>query len=269
MPAPGQGEIDRARREDVRSRLARLIELGTEGYPPDVRTRLKILNVVAYLIAAFTLVYAVQQMFADFRLLAPVIALNLAIVAVALLVPLAHRISDIAGALLITLTEYAALFLFMAYLGRTSGVHLQYFAAPAAFFVIFGLQRLRLILLLTALGVVLHIAAWFMFPRQDALIAVDERMLNSLYVTAVLTTVIMIGAVIYYAFRLAEQARAETETLLRNILPLSIVDRLKANPGAPSPTASRTLPCCSPTLRGSSAWPRPWAPSARWSCSTS
>ena len=45
----------------VKACLTRLIEYGTDGYPPYVRTRLKILNVVAYLIAAFTLIYAIQQ----------------------------------------------------------------------------------------------------------------------------------------------------------------------------------------------------------------
>jgi adenylate cyclase len=214
------------------ARLVRLIEYGTGGYDRETKRRLKILNVVAYLIALFTLVYAVQQMFIDFQLLAPVILLNLAIVAIALLVPLAHRVNDIAGALLIAVTEYVALFLFTLYLGRTSGVHIQYFAAPAAFFVIFGLQRLRLILVFTAVGLALHIAAWMLFPRSAARIAVDDAMLNSLYVTASFTTITMIAAVVYYAFSLAEDARAQTEALLRNILPDSIVDRLTDKPDA-------------------------------------
>jgi adenylate cyclase len=42
----------------------------------------------------------------------------------------------------------------------------------------------------------------------------------------------MIAAVVYYAFRLAEDAQAQTEALLRNILPDSIVDRLTDKPDA-------------------------------------
>jgi adenylate cyclase len=214
------------------ARLVRLIEYGTDGYDRQTKRRLKILNVVAYLIALITLVYAIQQMFVDIRLLAPVIVLNLAIVVIALLVPFAHRINDIAGALLIAVTEYIALFLFTLYLGRTSGVHIQYFCAPAAFFVIFGLHRLRLILVFTVVGLALHVAAWMLFPRSSALIAVDDAMLNSLYVTASFSTITMIAAVVYYAFRLAEDARAQTEALLRNILPDSIVNRLTDKPDA-------------------------------------
>jgi adenylate cyclase len=209
-----------------------LVEYGTEGYAPDVRTRLKILNVVAYLIAAFALVYAIQQMLADAKLLAPAIGLNLLNVLLALLVPFAHRINDIAGALLLTAIEFVSLFAFTALFGTTSGIHLQYFAAPAAFFVIFGSRRLVLILALIAAALGLHLVADALFPPAAARIAVDEGTLASLYATASFMTFTMIGAVVYYAFRLADQARAETEGLLRNILPEPIVDRLKAAPDA-------------------------------------
>jgi adenylate cyclase len=222
--------VERMRDGRYGQRFARLVGYGTEGYDRHTRRRLKILNVVAYLIAAITLIYAIQQMFIDWRLLAPVIGLNLAIVAVSLLVPFSHRINDIAGALLIAVTEYVALFLFTFYLGRTSGVHIQYFAAPAAFFVIFGLQRLRLVLVFTALGLVLHVATAMLFPRESARIAMDDAMLDSLYVTASASTIVLIAAVVYYAFRLAEGARAETEALLHNILPDSIADRLTERP---------------------------------------
>ena len=214
----------------ARAWLGRLIEYGTQGYAPEVRTRLKILNVVAYLIAAFTLVYTLQQLLMDAKLFAPAIVLNLAVVVVALLVPFAHRINDIAGALLITLTEFVAVFLFTALFGTPSGIHLQYFAGPAAFFVIFGRQRLALILVLIVITCILHFAAASLFPLTAARIVVDDATLQSLYTTATLTTFTMIGAVVYYAFRLADQARAETEALLHNILPSSIVDRLKAAP---------------------------------------
>ncbi len=214
----------------IKACLTRLIEYGTDGYPPYVRTRLKILNVVAYLIAAFALIYAIQQALADASLLAPAIALNLANMLVALLVPFAHRFSDIAGAFLLTVIEFVALFSFTALFGTASGIHLQYFAAPAAFFVIFGSRRLLLILALIASAYILHLAADALFPRSAARIPVDEGTLGSLYVTAAFMTFTMISAVVYYAFRLADQARAETEALLRNILPESIVDRLKAAP---------------------------------------
>jgi adenylate cyclase len=120
----------------------------------------------------------------------------------------------------------------MRYLGRLSGIHLQYFVGAAAPFLILGLSRLPLIIALVSAGFALHITSWFLYPPDAALIAVDADMLDALYVTAASTTFVLIAATVYYAYSLAERAQAETDTLLRNILPESVVDRLKAAPDA-------------------------------------
>ena len=219
----------RARRSTV---FVRLAELGTQGYPPEVTRRLKILNLVAYLIAASTLAYAIQHIFIDVEKFGPVILLNLFLVVVALLVPLGHRVHEIAGGLMIAIAEFIALFLFMRYLGRLSGVHLQYFVGAAAPFLILGLSRLPLIIALVSAGFALHITSWFLYPPEAALITHDADMLDALYVTAASTTFVLIAATVYYAYALAERAQAETDALLRNILPESVVDRLKADPEA-------------------------------------
>ena len=72
------------------------------------------------------------------------IVVNLLLVAVALLVPLAHRISDIAGALLIAIAEFAALFYFVRALGHDSGIQTNYIIAAAVAFAICGMTRFRL-----------------------------------------------------------------------------------------------------------------------------
>jgi adenylate cyclase len=92
------------------------------------------------------------------------------------------------------------------------------------------LRRLWLIVPLILAGLALHLFAWFSFPRSEALIDAEREVLDSIYVQAALTTVGLIAASVYYAFRLAENAKAETDALLRNILPDSVVERLKARP---------------------------------------
>ena len=213
--------------------VARLAEYGTSDYPPDTKRRLMILNMIAYLIAVSTLVYAIQHTFLDFERYKPVILINIALVVMALMVPLAHRINDMAGGLIIVISEYIALILFAAYLGRSSGVQLQYVIAAAAPFVVFGLKRLWLIVPIILLGLALHIASWFWFPRSSALINADREVIDSIYVQAAITTFGLIAASVYYAFRLVENAKAETDKLLRNILPDSVVERLKLKPGDP------------------------------------
>jgi adenylate cyclase len=216
----------------ARALLHLLANAGTAGYPPDVRRRLKILNMMSYLIAATTLLYAIQQAAMDFNRYAPMILINVALVVVALLVPFAHRISEIAGGLLLVGAEYAALFGFAAFFSRQGGAQLQYIIAAAAPFVIFDLKRIRLIAGIVIAGLVLHLCAWFWFPGADLMAPAEQAAINSLYTQGAVTTVLLIAASVYYAFSLAERAKAETDAVLRNVLPDAIVERLKAKPGA-------------------------------------
>ena len=220
------------RAEALRQRLERLVAFGTDGYPPEVKRRLMILNVMAYLIAAFTLLYAIEHLFVDAATFRPVILINLALVAAALLVPFMHRFGETAGGLLIAVAEFAGIFALASYLGSPSGIHIQYVVGAAAPFFIFGLTRLRLVFAVVALCLVFHLAVWTLFARPSPPFAANPGFLRSVYVTATVTTFAMTAAIVLYAFRLAERAQAETEALLRSILPGSIVDRLKAAPGA-------------------------------------
>jgi adenylate cyclase len=215
----------------IRAGLGRLSRLGTTGYPPDVQRRLVVMNLIAYLIALTTLGYSVQNTYMDYHRYAPVIWLNLAVFCVAVSVPYWHRYSEVAGALIMLIFEYAALFFFTMYLGNQSGIQLQYFVVAAATFVVFGVERWKLIVPMVMLAIILHLSAWFLFPPEAALIDAEPRIINDLYKQAAITTGVLIAATVYYAFSLAEAAKAETEALLRNILPDSVVERLKVAPG--------------------------------------
>lgn len=224
--------LDNAFVKQLRLYCRRLAAAGTAGHPPNIRPRLKILNVMCYLIAATTLLYAVQQALTDYDRFAPMVHLNLAIVALVLLVPFAHRINDIAGGLLLVAVEYAALIGFAAFFSREGGGHLQYLIAAAAAFVIFGLERIWLVAGVIILAVVLHLYVWYAFPIAGPVTADQQAVMDSLYTQGAITTFALIAASVYYAFSLAEQAKAETDAVLRNVLPDSIVERLKATPNA-------------------------------------
>ncbi len=206
-------------------------DYGTQGYNDDIARRLKILNVVCYLIAFFTALYVVEHFQVNYDFWKPVIWINLFLIVVALSVPFLHRYSDIAGGLTIATAELISLFVIMAYLGRSSGVHIQYVGLAAAPFVILGLERMKLIIFLVLSALALHITSWFMFPGDLDLVKVSADQLDKIYVNAAIATFGIVSATVYYAFSLAERAKAETDQLLRNILPHSVVDRLKENPG--------------------------------------
>lgn len=215
-----------------RERLARLARYGTDGYPEPVRRRLMIMNVAAYLIAGLTLIYTVEQVALDFETWRPVIVINLGLIAAALAVPFLHRFHELAGPLTLAVAENVGLFALTYLLGRESGLHMQFFAGIAGYFVILGLGRLRLIVVLIAVGFVLHMIAWMLFTQERAPLKVEPSDLAEAYITAVVSTSAVVAVVVFYAFRLAEAAQAETDALLHNILPAPIVDRLKAAPSA-------------------------------------
>lgn len=214
----------------VRKLFRAIAAAGTAGYPPDTVRRLKILNVIAALISLTTSIYAIQLAVGDYETMKPVVWTNVALAMLAASVPWAHRINDTAGGLILVTAEFVALLGFTAFFGRSGGAPMQYLVAAAAPFVIFGLDRIRLVLAVVAGALALHLVAWFSFTRSQALISVDTAMLNSLYVQGAVTTFGLIAASVYYAFSLAERAKAETDTVLRNVLPDSIVERLKHNP---------------------------------------
>jgi adenylate cyclase len=225
--AAGRSPVLRA----IGSLCRRYADWGTQPYPLEDQRRLKILNVFAAFVVVATGSYAVQNAFMDFEKYKPIIIINSALLVVAAFLPLLHRIGPIAAGMTLVVCEYVALVAMSAYLGRNAGLHLQYFVAAAATFVVLGPERLRLVLSVVALGAILHLLVWFRFPPELALIDAEPGLTDGLYLQAAIVTMAMIAATIWYAFSLVEQARGETEALLRNILPGSIVERLKSRPG--------------------------------------
>ncbi len=210
--------------------FAFISSLGTENYPPDTQRRLKIVNVISALIAMTTCIYAVQLAMSGDAAMLPVVYINLGLAALVAAVPLMHRFNDVAGCLLLVVAEFAALVGFAAYFGRTGGNTLQYLVAAAAPFVIFERRRLWLVITIVATALLLHLYTWFAFPRSVALLQVDDKILESLYIQGAVTTFGLIAACVYYAFSLVERAKSETEVVLRNVLPDDVVERLKSKP---------------------------------------
>ncbi len=212
--------------------LGRFAELGTAGYPRPVRRRLTIVNAMALLIAVFSVIYAGVFAYYDMHDYRYLILLNLLLMVIVLLVPLAHRINDIAAALIITVAEYTALFVFVWAFGHNSGIQINYIIAAAVAFAVYGLSHLRLAVALAVVGLALHLAAWFLFPQGRALFAADPSLLDNLYVSSAVTTFCIIALIVGYAFTVADTARAEADALLINILPEAIAERLKERPDA-------------------------------------
>jgi len=208
--------------------LAWLLDLGTRGYEPNDRRRLNIINATAALIVVSSAAYALSYAVAGAHTYRWIIGINLALVAMALVVPAMHRINPWAGGLLIISTEIPALFSLVGLLGRDSGIQLNLIVGAAAAVFVFGRTRPVIGLATVTACFGAHTGAWFLFPVGA--VAVNQDFLAQLYIGSAVTVFVLIAGLTYYAFRLVERAEAATEALLRNILPQVIIERLRARP---------------------------------------
>jgi adenylate cyclase len=215
----------------IRAVFGAISRIGIKDYPPDTQRRLKIVNVFSALVVMTTFIYAIQLWLSGDKSMMPVVLINLGLAIIVSFVPLMHRINEMAGGLLLVVAEFTALIGFTSYFGRLGGAPLQYVVAAAAPFVIFEARRFWLVFAIVTAALVLHLVAWFQFPMEAARLHAEAGVINSLYVQGAITTFGLIAACVYYAFGLVETAKAETETVLRNVLPDDVVERLKAAPG--------------------------------------
>jgi adenylate cyclase len=216
-----------------RQRLAALVELGTAGYPPKTRRRLRNINVGCYTIAVSCALFALTFALQDATRFRGAIIINLVMMVASASVPTLHRIHEVAGALFIGFLLIFGLFGIISLVGRESGIQINFIAASAMAFVIFELKRLRYIVLTIIVAITLHIVSWLLFRQGIVTGPADDPFLLRLYVTTVVTISIIVAILVYFAFWTAEQAEAETESLLLRILPAQVAERLKARPGAP------------------------------------
>ena len=206
-----------------------LLDLGTAGYTPTQRRRLNVLNAMAALIVISSATYAVSYTIRDAETYRWVIAINAALAVMALMVPLAHRVNDLLGGLVIIATEVPALFGLIALLGRDSGIQLNLIVGAAAAFFVFGASRPLLGVVTVVTCFAAHVAAWFWFP--EGRVPVDPACRAQLYIGSAINVFALTGALTYYSFRLVERAEAATEALLENILPGPVIERLRERPG--------------------------------------
>lgn len=214
-------------------RLGWILEAGARDFPRDARRRLMIVNAMAYLIAIFSAIYAVNFALYGLNAYFPLVVVNLVLVAASLAIPAMHRFGELAGPLGIAVLEYVALFYFVRTLGHDSGIQINYIIGAAVPFAIFGRSRMTLLIAVIAAGLMLHLAAWFLFPVPAPGVPADAFLLANLYLSSAVTTFCIIALIVGYAFALADRARAEADSLLENILPPAVAERLKDNPGEP------------------------------------
>ncbi len=211
----------------------RILRAGVSQWPRDDHRRLIIANITGYLSALSSLSYALTYTFYDFATLKPVIFGNLFTAIIFATISFWHRFGRVAAGVVLAVTIFPSIFYFIWFLGRDTGIQLNYLGAAAAAFAIFGIHRLGLVLAAALSGLALHLYAHFNFTGGQASPPLEKWFSDQLYVLSASSVTVIVAVVVWYAFKLASDAEERSERLLRNVLPDAIAERLKANPNEP------------------------------------
>ena len=208
------------------------IAFGTERYPEKVARRLRALNITAWIASPVAAAFALFQAIDDFERLEILVAINVIDAIVWAAVPLLHRYSSSAGALVLAGSVYISNFALTSALGTGSGIHLYYIAAAALTVLFLGVERVILPAVVVAVGAAMFVIAQLQLPFRTDLVP-PTTLIANFVVSAGVTVAILFG-VVFYAFRQIARAEAalereyaRSETLLANILPPAIASRLK------------------------------------------
>ncbi|HEY2016679.1 MAG TPA: adenylate/guanylate cyclase domain-containing protein, partial [Bryobacteraceae bacterium] len=214
-------------------RLLPNIRLGTARYPEKVARRLRALNLASWIAAAVAVAYSTAQFFDPHPGLWKPATAN-AIAALALvMVPLLHRFGPLVGPIGFTIIAYTAILVDCALFGIGNGMQMYYLVAASLGVLFLGTDRIFLASVIGFVAATLIIALEIFIPRTTGL-EPEWRMFADFIGTAVSSCGILL-TVVFFALReatraeaAAEREHARSESLLVNILPFSIAQRLKS-----------------------------------------
>ena len=93
--------------------------------------------------------------------------------------------------------------LFHRLLGRDPGIQLNYIGAAAVTLAVLGIERLPLAIAIAVLALACHLAGWFLFPPDQALVLEESWFLDQLYANSAISIMAIIFLIVFYGFRLA------------------------------------------------------------------
>jgi adenylate cyclase len=147
-------------------------------------------------------------------------------------VPLLHRFGELVPPLTFIGTAYASIFTICWFVGTGSGLQFYFLVAACLVVLQLGVDRIFLAAGLAAVAAGMVITLQFFVPRDTG--AQPAWALSLSFVITTISACVMVVTTVWYAVREIVRAEAameleyeRSETLLANILPSSIADRLK------------------------------------------
>jgi adenylate cyclase len=157
---------------------------------------------------------------------------NLASGVIFLMIPLLYRFGELVAPLVFFFAAYASITVVCWHLGTGSGLPFYYLLAATLMVLILGVDHLVLASVLAAIGAAAVITLALVVPYNTG--AQPDWAYRSGFIITVISAFVMVVAVVWYALREIRRAREamedeyeRSETLLTNILPATIAERLK------------------------------------------
>jgi adenylate cyclase len=215
-------------------RLLPDIRYGTKGYPEEIARRLRVLNIATWMAALLAGGFAVSFLGSGTPEFVTIGILN-AVATIALAaIPLLNPLGPLVGPIVFGILANAAIFVICSMGGGTdTGMPMQYLLAMAIMVVVVGSEH-------PVICATFGVAAAVMIVATELVVPADTGLQSRWQIVASLiagtgATCAILFAIVFYALR--DTARAEaaaereyerSETLLHNILPGSIAERLKS-----------------------------------------
>ncbi|WP_408632964.1 adenylate/guanylate cyclase domain-containing protein [Mycolicibacterium mengxianglii] len=200
-------------------------------YADSAARRFRVLTITTWIAAAVTIGFGLWQLLAGYGMW-HIGLVNIVTGLVFLAIPLLRPLGDLAAPLTFVVVVYASIFFITWNLGTDTGLQFYYLVAASVLVLVLGIERIALAGALAVLGAVLAVLLQIMVPPNVHNQPVWPLMAS--FVTSVAASCVLAFATVWYALR--EIARAEaamemeyerSERLLANMLPASIVERLK------------------------------------------
>ena len=210
------------------------IRFGTEGYPEKVARRLRAFNIAVWLAALVPAGMAFVRFFDGKWTVA---AADVVVATTYFSMPLLHRFGPLAAPLVFVCLSYAVLFWVSSLVGTDGGERMGYFVTTALIILIIGTEHYVITIAVGLVSVVLIIAIELILPRNTGFVSPSFLFVTNFAASMVFGSAILYG-IIFYAVRqmeraeeTAEREHQRSESLLVNILPPRVADRLKQRPG--------------------------------------
>jgi adenylate cyclase len=200
-------------------------------YADRIARRSRILNLTASMAVFISAGFGLVQMFSGAHMWWTGV-INIVGAAIYATVPLLHRFGELVPPLTFIATAYASIFTICWFVGTGSGLQFYFLVAACLVVLQLGVDRIFLAAGLAAIAAGMVITLQFFVPRDTG--AQPAWALSLSFVVTTISACVMVVTTVWYAVREIVRAEAameleyeRSETLLANILPSSIADRLK------------------------------------------